>query len=576
MQAKLSNTVPELMLSELWEKDEWYQVLLESMNDGLVVIDEKLRIAYVNERFCQIVGGSKEDLIGQAASSLHDERSRKIFEQEIDKRRKGEHNSYEIAFQCKDGRRIFARISPRPIFAEDGRFKGSFAVVTDITSRKQAEAELSAAYAQLEKRVEDRTAELMEAYQELKILNERLREYRNRASIMFDSMRDGIVTLDRTGRITSINRAITEVGGYSEEDVVGKRFSILKIFPPDSLAKISAAFAQRIKGRETPPYEVQIKTKKGDMIDLEIHGSPLKEKGKVVGAVATLRDISERKRTESALKKSEEKFRALFEHIPGIAFVIDGDTRLIAANTLRKSILGDDIGLKALERRGVSPETRKFWHAVETQVIESGWPAWYTEIVRDPDKETRYYENRLRPIKKDGKVTMVIGVAYDITQRIQAEEIVRKSEAELRRQSEHLEEVNAALNVLLKRRDEDKQELEEKVVANVKELVLPYLQRLKESGLNPQQTTMAAILESNLREIVSPFVTRLSSKFVNLTPTELKVADLIRDGRTTKEIASLLNLSHNTILFHRHNIRGKLDLKKKKTNLRSYLRSLQE
>ena len=64
--------------------------------------------------------------------------------------------------------------------------------------------------------------------------------------------------------------------------------------------------------------------------------------------------------------------------------------------------------------------------------------------------------------------------------------------------------------------------------------------------------------------------------FVNLTPTELKVADLVRDGRTSKEIASLLNLSYNTIMFHRHNIRGKLGLKKKKTNLRSYLRSLQE
>ena len=79
-----------------------------------------------------------------------------------------------------------------------------------------------------------------------------------------------------------------------------------------------------------------------------------------------------------------------------------------------------------------------------------------------------------------------------------------------------------------------------------------------------------------MNEIVSPFVTKLSSKFMNLTPTEIKVASLIRDGRTTKEIAALLRLSENTIVFHRHNIRSKLHLKNKKVNLRSYLKSLRK
>jgi DNA-binding CsgD family transcriptional regulator len=87
--------------------------------------------------------------------------------------------------------------------------------------------------------------------------------------------------------------------------------------------------------------------------------------------------------------------------------------------------------------------------------------------------------------------------------------------------------------------------------------------------------TLVDILESNLKDIVSPFATKLSSRYLNLTPTEIKVASMIKDGKTTKEMADLLHLSANTIRTHRFNIRSKLGLKKRKINLRSYLRSFQ-
>lgn len=74
--------------------------------------------------------------------------------------------------------------------------------------------------------------------------------------------------------------------------------------------------------------------------------------------------------------------------------------------------------------------------------------------------------------------------------------------------------------------------------------------------------------------MVSPFVTALSSRFLNLTPSEIRIAGLIKEGRASKEIADLLNLSVNTVLFHRYQIRCKLGLKNKKTNLQSYLKSL--
>ncbi|HOJ15012.1 MAG TPA: helix-turn-helix transcriptional regulator, partial [Deltaproteobacteria bacterium] len=82
------------------------------------------------------------------------------------------------------------------------------------------------------------------------------------------------------------------------------------------------------------------------------------------------------------------------------------------------------------------------------------------------------------------------------------------------------------------------------------------------------------ILESNLNDIISPFLKKLSSHYLNLTPTEIQVADLIKDGKSTKQIAEVLGISERAVEFHRNNIRDKLGLKNSKTNLRSYLMTL--
>ncbi|HOI08271.1 MAG TPA: helix-turn-helix transcriptional regulator, partial [Deltaproteobacteria bacterium] len=92
--------------------------------------------------------------------------------------------------------------------------------------------------------------------------------------------------------------------------------------------------------------------------------------------------------------------------------------------------------------------------------------------------------------------------------------------------------------------------------------------------LNDKQMTFVQLLESNLNQIVSPFLQKLSSQYLNLTPTEIQVANLVREGKSTKEISDILNISKRAVEFHRNNIRDKLGLKKEKTNLRSYLLSL--
>lgn len=166
-------------------------------------------------------------------------------------------------------------------------------------------------------------------------------------------------------------------------------------------------------------------------------------------------------------------------------------------------------------------------------------------------------------------------LAKEIQERKKAKRELRKREKELRIKTINLEEANAALRVLLKKRDEDRTELEEKVLSNVKEMVLPYLEKLKRTGLDQRQTTFASILESNIDDIISPFLRRMSSIYLGLTPSQTQVAILVRQGKRTKGIAELLDLSPKTIEDHRKNLRKKFGLKNKKTNLRTHLLSIQ-
>ncbi len=136
-----------------------------------------------------------------------------------------------------------------------------------------------------------------------------------------------------------------------------------------------------------------------------------------------------------------------------------------------------------------------------------------------------------------------------------------------------LEKANIALHVLLEKRDQDKKEFEARIVSNVKTLILPYLEKLKKGQLPENRKAYVNIIETNLNELISPFAHGVSHKYFNLTPTEIQIADLIKQGHTTKEIAEFLNVSAKTVEFHRDNIRKKLGIKNKKINLRTHLLS---
>jgi len=163
----------------------------------------------------------------------------------------------------------------------------------------------------------------------------------------------------------------------------------------------------------------------------------------------------------------------------------------------------------------------------------------------------------------------------EIAVRRKAERRLKKSQKELKTNSINLKEANTALKVLLRRRDEDKVEFEERILFNVKELIEPYFDKIKNTKMSSNQKALLEILESNMMDIISPFARRMSSKFLSLTPKEIQIANLVKQGKTTKDISAIMGVSNRTIDTHRKNLRIKIGIGKKKANLRTHLLSIQ-
>ena len=194
--------------------------------------------------------------------------------------------------------------------------------------------------------------------------------------------------------------------------------------------------------------------------------------------------------------------------------------------------------------------------------------------LRYKDGKQVYVETKGSVIYRDHRPYAILGIARDITERKEAEALLRKREEELKVRTLHLEETNAALNVLLRQKEKDKKDLEDKITANIREMVNPYVEKLKSTKLDEVQKIYLNLIKTHLKEIMSPFLQTIKFNQMNFTPTEVGVATLIRDGKNSKEIGQLINISRRTVEFHRNNIRTKLGINNKKMNLRTCLLSI--
>jgi PAS domain S-box-containing protein len=214
-----------------------------------------------------------------------------------------------------------------------------------------------------------------------------------------------------------------------------------------------------------------------------------------------------------------------------------------------------------LEKELIKPLSKKGEHHAEVRLRRKSGEDFYAHLSLS--------------LHKDGNnsPTGMIGYFMDITQRKMAEDQLRQATQQLEIEREALERKNVAMREIMDQIDSEKNAVKRQIATNVEQAIIPTLLRLKESSPS-SQTRIFDMLEKDLKEIASPFLEALKTSYTKLSPRELEVSRLIKNGMTSKEIAEALNLSVGTVHKYRELIRRKLGLVNNETNLQTYLHSL--
>lgn len=525
----------------LRESEERYRTLVDTALEGVWVVDSEARTTYLNQQMAEMLLYSVQEMIGKAFWEFLDDEYKPVFLDKFERRMQGEKEQYRLRFLRKDGSKLWGLLSASPLSAPDGRIVGSFAMVSDITEGKLAEELLK--------------SERQRLFSVLEMLPAIVWLQAGDYSIRYANSRFRQLVGDPEGR------PCHEI--FWGQKTPCLQCETFQAFETGRPRQEEYKFSGLI-------YEVH------DSLFGDHDGSPL------ILRVAI--DITERKMAEEALRESKAYFAATIESIPFEFWVIGPDGRYTMQNRICRQRYGDIIGKKP-EDICPSREILSVWEDNNRRAFSGELVKGEVEFVLG--NVERHFYNVVAPIRDNERICGIVGTNVDITGRKLLEAALKKANEELENQVEQrtkelsaktrrLEEFNAALKVLLKQRDEDRTDLEESILLNVRSLLIPYIEKLKRSRLGGDQLTYLSILESHVREITSPFAKRLSVKYHGLTPVEIQAAGLIKEGKTSKEIADSLGVSANTVSSHRFHIRKKLGVSNKKVNLRSYLKSFEK
>ena len=279
---------------ELIKSEEKYRTLIETMNEGLAIIDKNNVINFTNLKLPEMLGLSFEELNGKKITDFYTEESHQVL-RELTKRKRDEmSDKFELSLRRKDGSIINVIVSPRPIFNDEDEFTGSLGVFTDITEMKSAQ----------------------------EALEESEKKYRT----LIETMNDGLVVIDENNLFTFINLKFQEMLGYDDDYLIGRLVS--DFHTKESREIFNEQIKMRRKGHDER-FEASFIRKDGIVIDTLISPKPLFDyQGKYIGSFAVITDITEMKKVVQEHIKSGTLYRTIFE-VSGTANVIIDENNLI-------------------------------------------------------------------------------------------------------------------------------------------------------------------------------------------------------------------------------------------------------
>ena len=431
---------PEIDAKKLLEEAQPC-TLAEAINDGLAMIDENMRLIYVNNRFCEIMGYSRDEIIDRSATDFLAEADKKIVTEQIARRKAGKRDPYELAWIRKDGQKTFVLMSPRPIFSSDGSFMGSIAVVTDITDRIRVEEKLLSTTQELEVRVQERTADLESVNQgleseiaERKRVEKELRESEERYRSLFKNNHSVMLLVDpESADIVDANPAACSFYGWSQEELTSMKITDINMLPNEQVLQE----IERAKSESRDLFFFRHRLANEEIRDVEVYSGPIRLHGKEL-LYSIIHDVSERKRAEQELRESKDLFEKVFESQRDALFILDGsvpakisDCNPAAAEMFgynRQEILGNTTSFLHVDESSL----RKFQEQLYPAVTEQGFFHLAEFKMKRKDGTVFPTEHTVLGLEdeKDERIGWV-SVVRDITESEQAEEEKKKLEGQL-------------------------------------------------------------------------------------------------------------------------------------------------
>lgn len=378
---------------EIWQREERLRAILASSPDAIIISDLNGNIVDCNEATLRLTGySSKEEIVGKSSFEFIAEKDREAALKNLEKTfNQGTTKNLEYALLKKGKKEYQGELSASVLKDSSGNLVGFVAVLRDITERKQVE----------------------------EAIKESEEKYRN----LFQNARDVIVTFDLKGNVTSVNKAAGEYG-FNLDEFVGK--NMLKYVSKKYWPKILKELGKIVQGKSIEG-ELELDTPNGKRI-AEYRSNPVKRQNRTVGFQSILRDITERKIAEEALRESEEKFRNVFESSTDAIILLDTTGRIL------------DVNKKALQVFGASKEKFVAKHFTSVDVFSpsdvprlssafrrslTGKKATFDLHVRDKKGQAILLECSSASVKKGDEVVATMIIARDITERRQTDEKFR-------------------------------------------------------------------------------------------------------------------------------------------------------
>ena len=374
----------------LKESEERYRLLVELSPDAIVILHD-FKFTYVNPAALRLWGALEaEDLIGKSILTLvHPDYHDHVYEQ-VDYIQQFQQPTPLSEQKCirLDATEIHVEVTGLP-FNADGQ-AGVLAVFRDITEKKQA--------------------------------RESIRDHEQRYHELFENANDIIYTHDLHGNFTSLNRSGERITGYTREETM--TMNVADVIAPEYLNLAREMIAQKAQQKISTVYEIDIISKEGRRIRLEVSTRLILREGHPVGVQGIARDLTERKHSEEALRESQAFFNSFMDNSPAVAFMKDADGRYVYVNKPFEKTFGQKLSF--LKGRTsfdwLPPISAADTHEDDLKVLDTGHPQETIESLPAGDGSMRHWLVFKFPTIDSAGRHYISGVGVDITERRHAEE----------------------------------------------------------------------------------------------------------------------------------------------------------